>query len=612
MINIHGAFNARTLSVQDLCKTFILSDSYNKLAAPSHSILVGPRGSGKTTLMRMLQVEALNAWGGSAAESYRQEISYSGVFIPTDRFWKKQFEKLTEDLRGEESSVHLAVLKSSFTYHVLERFCSVLEFRVNHAKKSSSLFKSAVLSRVDEVEMVEELSELWKVNPKIKSIRSLESAISSKKKDVSNYVNEYILYGTDIDRPEIVVGEIMNVLDPTVRIVNSYLSEKGVKWAFLFDELELAPEDVIQPLVDAMRGGSDDIILKLSLSPYHKNVVITHSPNSSMGGHDYSVVRLTGINHKLGLEFSKKICSNVFVKNGFEGDILEYFENPKEMNVVDEFVELAGRDATFEKYLSSNGIVPIDIPSYTEKNKGPTVRKIKFVAQIRNYYYKSPRKRPPNLYVGFNNLCKSMEYNPRMLIGLMNMLVPILSNKKQILIPDQIEALRRMYESHKALLNTIAVDENPIDANTIYDFVNLIGEKFKSEILGDEFKSEPRGSLIFKNKANEQLVDIIGAALNSGALVLDSSGAASYYDSVDVKDARCRLSFIFSHQFSLLLSKPREIDLTSLINYKLVLNQNEPESIAVKEKSILKAKSKSKVVRKQSDDEGADGQMKLL
>ena len=70
-------------------------------------------------------------------------------------------------------------------------------------------------------------------------------------------------------------------------------------------------------------------------------------------------------------------------------------------------------------------------------------RKIKFIAYIRNYYIKkdghrASRKQCPDYYAGFENLCKAMEYNPRMLIGLANKLIPHAKSSGTISISQHI------------------------------------------------------------------------------------------------------------------------------------------------------------------------------
>lgn len=566
--NIHRAFNARTLPHKELTESFIVSDSYRKLISPSHSILVGPRGSGKTTLMRMMQVESLNYWCHPDADLYRDVMRYSGVFVPTDRFWKTQFDNLRKN-STIAASRNDQLLMSLFLYHVIERFCAVVEYRVNRAKKTQYRYRAVDVDTSNEIELVNELSALWRVSPVMASLRSLESSISKKKNDISSYFNAFSAGGV-VEEPDVSKSDIISLLDSSVRIVNSYFNEVGEKWVFLFDELELAPEEIVQPLVDSMRGGPQDIIFKLSLSPYHKDIVITTDSSSAMGGQDHHVVRLTGIDDKLGLMFSEQICAGVFSRSGLNGSIRSYFEEPqKEMNVREEFQELARKDSSFLEYLERSGIDIDRIDEYTDKNKGPTIRKIKFVAQIRNYYFKQQRKkkRSPDLYVGFDNLCRSMEYNPRMLIGLMNILASCVSEGGEVIkIHDQVTSLKRMFESHKALLNTISVEDVGLKFSTVYEFIEKIGDRFREEILGEDFKAEPRGTLLFKKPENSRLERVIGLALNAGALVQDNSRAETYYNNVDIKDSRCRLSFIFAHEFSLLLTKPRAIDLFSLFD----------------------------------------------
>ena len=90
--NVHETFNARSLSTEDLCSSFIVSKHYHELAALNNAVMVGPRGSGKTTLMRMLQVQSLEIWEHPDASNIRSNIGFSGVFIPTDRVWKTQYD----------------------------------------------------------------------------------------------------------------------------------------------------------------------------------------------------------------------------------------------------------------------------------------------------------------------------------------------------------------------------------------------------------------------------------------------------------------------------------------------------------------------------------------
>lgn len=57
-------FNAKAMTFREVASTFVSSTKFAELAGRWNALLVGPRGSGKTTLMKMLSVEALRAWEG--------------------------------------------------------------------------------------------------------------------------------------------------------------------------------------------------------------------------------------------------------------------------------------------------------------------------------------------------------------------------------------------------------------------------------------------------------------------------------------------------------------------------------------------------------------------
>lgn len=576
--SIHETFNARSLSTEELCSSFIVSEHYYRLASSSNSIMVGPRGSGKTTLMRMLQLQSLEVWNHPEADELRDKISFSGVFIPTDRVWKTQYDKIKEKFEVIDLD-RSAVLQAAFTYHVLENLVSSIDFLTSPLSSKKNKFRSFELSKSNESELVAELSKLWKVNPRISTLKSLEIAITSKKSEISSYLLNITTSGDmQSDPPETIIGDIQNILGDSIRITNISIGDREHRWAFLFDELELAPENIVQPLVNSMRGGPDNIILKLSLSPYHQGVSITHLPDSSMKDQDLSFISLTGVPDNFGNKFASELCRNIFSKRGLSGsDVQTYFENPEKMNVIKEFSELSDKDDEFREYLKSQNIDLSQFSQYREdsedksRNKKTIIRKVKFVVQIRNYYRKKnekkSRRRAPDLYAGFENICKAMEYNPRMLIGIMNKLIPYAKENGVISIPQQLACLDEMSNSFKALLNTIPVetDSKVESVNTVFDLIERAAKFFQNEISGTEFKPEPKGSLEFKNDLNRCFFEAIGFALNAGALIIERGNSEDSTGVIDIQNIRCRISFIFSHKYGLLLSKPRETDLSNII-----------------------------------------------
>lgn len=565
--SIHDSFNAKTLSTKSLCETFIVNDYFSKIAGHSHSILIGPRGSGKTTLLKMLQVEALEYWQSEQANDFRNTVSYCGVFIPTDRAWKYQYELLSkstdeENLRGK--------LNSIFIFHVLEKLVSTIEFRANNFIEKKNKYLHVNISKEQESNLVRHLSDYWRISPKTLTLKSLSLEILS----VKNKISESLLKNTEsiieIEN-SFHINQLVPILDISVKSINLLLDQHEQKWCFLFDELELAPEEIIQPLVDSIRGGPDNIIFKLSMSPYHGGITVTNSPYSPMPGQDHMIINLSNNKPEKAYDFAKKLCGQIFKKKGYENDVASYFEASKVFDRKSVFFELSKKDTSFDLFLKNNNIDLNLFESYKEADKLPTIRKIQFVALLRNHYLKTDKdgrllrrsvRTPPDFYVGFENICKAMEYNPRMLIGMTNMFTDILGDDTQFIsLSLQKEILEKTYRSYQSLLNTISVDYQGF--NTLYEFIDFLAEFCAQYIKGDKFVPEPYGAFLFDKEPSEIAKKAIGYALNSGALISENIGV-TYLDLLDMKGLKIRLSYMFAHHYGLLLNGQREIKFDSI------------------------------------------------
>ena len=153
-----------------------------------------------------------------------------------------------------------------------------------------------------------------------------------------------------------------------------------------------------------------------------------------------------------------------------------------------------------------------------------------------------------------------------MLIGIMNMFIPLIKDKGKVTIAEQISGLETYFESFRSLLSTIAVDSRDPRVNNIYDLVDLIANYFKHELYGDKFNSEPKGMLLIDDTIPSDLRDAIGFALNAGAMILVKNSNDSPKDKV----LKCRLSYLFSHHYGLLLTKQKKISLDKIMRIQNV------------------------------------------
>ena len=585
IINFNESFNAKATSKVNLCQDFIVNSHFDLLSTPNNTIMIGPRGSGKTTLLRMLDVEVLEIWDKPSAAIYREKVSFSGVFIPTDRFWKTQYERILVKFKNNPKVIKL--LEASFIYHILECLAIVVSYRASSTVDKKNNYLDINISKSDEYELVNELAAYWKVEPRIPSLRGLIIATSLKKQKISTIITS-LNENDDLDNINIIEDRLIGLLETSILIINQFFDESDGKWGFLFDELELAPDVFIQPLIDAMRGGPQNIIFKLALSPYHKGMSITKDSFSGMNNQDLTFINLSGV-RKEGEDFAKELSQNIFFKYGLNEKINTYFESDEGINKKNDFDELIIKDKSFYEYASRQRInISYDM---LDDNKKAVYRRIQFNVHLRNYYLKdgkskASRKRASPYYVGFDKVCAMLEYNPRMLVGIMNIFASIAKKNGVIKEHEQLHNIKNYAMSFKSLLSTIAVNSSSKEFVTLFDIIDKIGNYLSNEIHGNVFNSDPRGTIIFDNEFNDNYISAIGLALNSGALIIEKSGIDSFHDIDDIKNSRCRLSYIFSPEYKLLLNMQRPVDLIDILNHSYI-EAHDPSGIIHTQKELF-------------------------
>ena len=94
----------------------------------------------------------------------------------------------------------------------------------------------------------------------------------------------------------------------------------------------------------------------------------------------------------------------------------------------------------------------------------------------------------------------------------MNSLLKHASEDGKVSISDQQKCLQENLQSYSALLQTIPIDAETGNKklNTILDLVEVVAEFFRSELLAENFKAEPKGTLVFKSEKSLQFLEPIG------------------------------------------------------------------------------------------------------
>ncbi len=406
---IFESINARFLRPEQVAKSFVLSDHFKTLSIRGHSLAVGPRGSGKTTLLKMLQGQALSSWKHPDAKEYRDRIDYTSVFIPTDIVWAKQIKSLGDGYLSAEE--HRLFERAIFTTHILHELVQSIDYRlIMHNNKRGYIHRGVASSEEQEVNLVKTLSYNWNLEPDIYSMISLKQSLMKRMGDIYETVSKerFLNENGRSERFANISYLHMNFLHATrsaIEVFSDIFGNKDHHWALLFDELELAPKNIVQYLITSLRSTDPRIFFKLSFSPYNENIDLLHNAWAAMPGHDFHYIKLWYPNKDDGTTFSKALVASMLrEKNAGSADltkILGYslYEHKKlhkkghcaygkDAPHVKLFKRMFKEDKSFREYILCNKIDLDNLHKLSEDERARWVRKIFPVALVRDAYRK--------------------------------------------------------------------------------------------------------------------------------------------------------------------------------------------------------------------------------
>ena len=591
---IFPSFNARNLSAVDVARTFVPSNNFEKLCGNSHSLIVGPRGSGKTTLLKMLQKSALDSWDHPDADNVRASIGFAGVYIPTDVNWDKQIESLGEGQHGTQIPDQLSVC--AFTTHVLRSLALAFEERCPIPEERDEINTYC--------DMVSKISRTWRTPEPAKTFQSLRHAMSQRLADLHILARRLRFLGKDEAFSIIADTEWLHLgfIESStfgLDVVNDYLGDISMRWAFLFDELELSPAPIRRHLLDSLRSTDQRMLFKLSLVPYSDEMVrLEDTIKSASSGNDFTIVKLwyphkedaTAFcgqlwNATLGeLNLTPRSPQEVLGETFFQSSSEEWKEHKTaytpDSRISKRFQSLAEKDLTFCKFLKEKMIDPKQMEKLTGSQRPQAVRKIVSIVALRDALLRSVTadghpsllsKVIPDVYSGAESLFAVVEGNPRWFKGLIGELVKEYGTGKKIARKAQVAQVVSVSNRFRALLRTIPCPPvgNQGAPRGILTVLDKIGDYFHESQVAGPFKMDPVGSFTVHSRVRDDLLESLGKAINAGAIVYlprnDGDGAGEELLS-SLRGKRFRLSYLLAVRYRILLRLERDISLQTMLD----------------------------------------------
>lgn len=577
----YNTFNARHLNPREVADSFIWSDSYGKLIQNNHSVVLGARGCGKTTLMKMLTLPALYSWKDEMANRIRKDIGFYSIYISTDIYWdvknqtySSQLEKFGDFSRiVSEFAVNSNVFKA-----VCETFKHVITFELND------------LDEKKEYQLCKNLIHAWKLKSTIPKLDYVIDALNLRIDTVNQSIQKLIFnYRSDDDIPKndfFYLG-FESSLEYVIPIFERIYNIGGVrKWALCFDELEFAPIWLQQKLFISLRSRTQYLLYKLSASPIlsgdlEKNLLKEYSATP---GNDLQIIKMWRSSENE--EFSFKIIESLLKKKLPDLSPIEFFgsnsiynKGPNSYDRGSEFygqeVKLLEKDDSFRQFLEQYGIDPANPLPTTDNQKDTLFRKIKPIVYFRNFYVEVNKvvdgvirhslrgRKTGDLYFGVEVLKKVCDGNPRWLISLVT---AILSKSAHGRVDKRIQYQELLAASRRF---SNMMENIPIGSSSTFTFKTLlaqIGSYFSGEVLGPSFFMEPKTTFtvdLDSSIASRHILEIIEKGVSQGAFILLDSEDDNF--DFEVRNQRFKLSYLLSIQYKLPLRKNPVASLSEIL-----------------------------------------------
>ncbi len=584
--SLFGAFNARWLSPEEVARTFIPTNQFSELVQTQSSILMGPRGCGKTTLLKMLTTPAQEYWfrvrarRSSTLRLRFPRPDFEAVYIPSDIRWSYELQAVTRALGSNAVLAERAQRGMVCLSSLVELLLVFERLALGTARLDSKL----AMALIDD----------WAWAPTLPSISRLRMGLESAAAKIraSLVKRDQASIAESIDSlPPAVAGHPLDALISACHVFDAEAAARlrPVRWALCFDELEIAPSWLHADLLPALRSVDQRMLLKLTWSPVLPSSMVTMQQPRA----DYAPIR-TWYSHIIDATAFCQEFATALIRDRFSSQSLtpadvfgrSLFAAEERLGHDDDvysegsaawktFVELAKRDSTFADFMKSHGFDPANPITDSTRERDQLLRKLKPLALLRETFLGANRARSrkrPALYAGEEAIYAMSDGNPRWLAGILNEVLdanpvqrdegqrPLIQLSKQA--PILAAASQRMRQYIR--LYPTSPDDAQHSGLDLNGLVFALGSFLRSQLLGQQFQGDPPGSFFVDPETPAPIQRLIERGLLIGALIYVGKSQTEVAPSL--VHSRIRLSFMLAPSFQLLFRNYRPIHVTHALS----------------------------------------------
>lgn len=599
----YDSFNARNLTPEAVAETFVPHPLFDKLLSNDHIILMGPRGSGKTTMLKMMTPRALDAWKSPEAKRIRSELAFVAVYIPTDIHWHNQLQYYQDKL-AKFPELASAISRAAVTTNVLNAACIGMSDKLQFILKDQ-------YSMQKEADLCEMLIKAWRLPRCIPCLSAILLALQSRLNDIV-IESQKLIYTNDSDSmiPNLPDSFFVDYHSAVVIAFKAFdhifLDQSRRRWALCFDELELAPEWLQTRLLTEVRSTDEILVFKLSTSP----IPAVESTSQASPRNDFSTIRLWAHAKQDFRPFCAKLAKSILERNPIvnsdpvelfglspiAGNIRRQGSNSKEYELGSQTWEIlqveAKNDVSLNALLIKKGINLSNPTAPDQESRDQVLRKIKPTVLLRHAFRvtsstghtRRRSRKQSTIYSGAEAIYTMSDGNPRWLIGIINDMLSVApkANDGRInTISDHVQArvLYDVSQQYCAFLRALTDSSSIKEGENIklYSFLETISQFFFDKIIEGDFPLDPVGSFKIDAAVPIGLVKILRtAAYYGGVIFVDPQDHA--FDS-KLLGKRFRLSFMLSPQWKLPLRLYSAVALSKCLHSLLNPKRKSPKTI---------------------------------
>lgn len=542
-----SAFNARHLDAEKIASHFVPNPNFHQLATLQHALVVGPRGSGKTHLLKMLQPKALACWNHQNAEQTRTSLGFIGVFIPADEAWKQQISCIAEAI---DQPLALRFTDAIFVTHFQRALLDTFLQLTHDRPQQDNGYLKFDLSREREADLCRSLARSWTLSPLIFSLLGIKQSLVDRManlQEVARNSPNQLAQLLSVSQTALVASASQGI-----EAFNAVSGQYQGRWGLLFDELEIAPDAIQRMLFSCLRSTDQRLVFKLAISPSASAADVFRCVLGPSAGNDFEEISLYA-----DPKDAQRFCEALWARLAVIPDKMSSIADPTAVlghsvfHAPDvrgtyrrtgtwqrAFSELARKDPTFDEVLSGKGVNANALERVSPELMDAVVRKAAPLVGFRNLLIdrgptrrgdrsalKKGKKSTAKIYSGWEAVCLISEANPRWFTGIARQLLIERSrgaSGKDITIDKQFRVIHGASQKFQDYITTIpskvAAPRSSQKGGLRY-IVDELTNSFRRSVLEDAFTLDPVMSFEVPEDCDEAVRDAIADGLYSGAFI---------------------------------------------------------------------------------------------